>query len=149
MESRVLCNKHEEQIKTLFKRNESMEKRIEKIENDRDFMHNLDKSMALQTQLIESINAKMDEQHEINIKVNENLTKLSEQYNALNVKVDKIGNDQKKLAKKVEENEDKHSVDLRDVDRERNEDILAKYGAHFGVGIAIGMLILEIIKVLR
>jgi uncharacterized coiled-coil protein SlyX len=149
MDTKIALERHEEQVKTLFKRTESMEKKIEKIENDRDFIHNLDKSMALQTQLIQSINAKMDEQHEINIKVNENLTKLSEQYNALNVKVDKIGNDQKKLAKKVEENEDKHNIDLRDVDRERNKGILVKYGAPFGVGIAIGMLILEIVKVLR
>ena len=149
METKFPCERHEEQIKTLFKKDESMEKRVEKTENDRDFLHSLDKNMALQTQLIESINAKMDEQHEINIKVNENLTKLSEQYNALNVKVDTIGNDQKKLAKKVEENEDKHSVDLRDVDKERNKGILVKYGAPFGIGIAIGMLVLEVIKIIK
>ena len=48
MEERLPCDKHEEQIKTLFKR-------VEGVESMRDFLYSLDKNMALQTQLLESV----------------------------------------------------------------------------------------------
>lgn len=115
MERSLPCEKHEEQIKTLFKQDEVINKRIDGMDNMKDFMYSLDKNMALQTQLLESVNTKMDEQHEINVKVNDNLTKLAEQYNTLNNKVDTIGNEQEKLTKKVEENEEKHKIDWRDI----------------------------------
>jgi predicted nuclease with TOPRIM domain len=116
------CAKHEAEIKTLFEKNKDTNKRIDEMGDIRSILHSLDKNYALQSQLMENVvehnkkqDIRMDEQHEINIKVNDNLTKLAGQYDTLNNKVDTIGDEQEKLTKKVEENEEKHKIDWRDL----------------------------------
>ena len=91
----------------------------------------------------------MDEQHEINVKVSDNLTKLAGQYNALNGKVDSVTAETKKLAEKVKDSEDKHKIDLRDIEKEGKINILKKYGIPFGLGASITILpqvLTELIK---
>lgn len=149
MSENLPCARHDEQIKTLFKR-------VDNMETMKDLIYSLDKNMAVQTQLMESVvshnvkqDIRMDEQHEINIKVNENLTKLTNQYTTLDDKVDIFGSKTEKLAKKVDENEIKHNIDLRDVEKQKYTDILKKYGVPFGIGIAIGTFLLEVIKIFK
>lgn len=149
MEGKLLCDKHEEQIKTLFKR-------VDNMENMRDLLYSLDKNSALQTQLLESVvehNKKQDaradkqeemmmEQQKINIKINENLTELAEGQRTLNKRVGK-------LEERVDENENKHSLDLRDIDKEKNINILKRWGVPFSVGIAIGTFLLKVFEVFK
>ena len=156
MENKLPCDRHEEQIKTLFKKDESMEKRVEKIESDKDFIYSLDKNMAIQTQVLKEISEHnkrqdvrmdkqdktMDEQHQVIVSINENLTELTKGQRALNNRVGK-------LEDKVDENENKHNIDLRDIEKTKNIDILKKYGIPFGVGIAIGTFLLEVIKIFK
>ena len=156
MENRPSCDRHEEQIKTLFKKDESMEKTIEKIENDRDFLHSLDKNMAIQTEMLKEMkehnvrqdarmdkqDRRLDEQHQVIVSINENLTELTEGQRTLNNRVGK-------LEDRVEENDRLHTVDTREIDKEKNKNILAKYAAPFGIGLAVGTLILEFIKIFK
>lgn len=149
MERSLPCEKHEEQIKTLFKR-------VDDMDNMRDLLYSLDKNSALQTQLLESVvehNKKQDaradkqeemmiEQQKINIKINENLTELAEGQRTLNKRVGK-------LEERVSENENKHSLDLRDIDKEKNINILKKWGVPFSVGIAIGTFLLKLYEILN
>ncbi|MFY9263786.1 MAG: hypothetical protein WAO49_09180 [Arcanobacterium sp.] len=131
-EIKVILERHGEQIKTLFKRVDDM--------NDmKGFIHSLDKNMALQTQLLQSVKDNMDNQHEINLKVNDNLTKLSGQYNELNNKVDLISDEQKKLAEKVKEDERKNIIDLRELKKKKYTDLLLKYA----MPASVALLILE------
>ena len=127
MEGSLPCAKHEEQIKTLFKRADDME-------SMRDLLYSLDKNSALQTQLLESVvehnnkqdtradkqDRMMEEQQQINIKINENLTELAEGQRTLNKRVGK-------LEDRVDENDDKHNVDLRDIEKKKYIDIVFKY----------------------
>src|SRR5690606_23253390 len=124
--------------------------------NMRDLLYSLDKNSALQTQLLESVvehNKKQDaradkqeemmmEQQKINIKINENLTELAEGQRTLNKRVGK-------LEERVDENENKHSLDLRDIDKEKNINILKKWGVPFSVGIAIGTFLLKVFEVFK
>ena len=156
MENRPSCDRHEEQIKTLFKKDENMEKTIEKIENDRDFLHSLDKNMAIQTEMLKEMkehnvrqdarmdkqDRRLDEQHQVIVSINENLTELTEGQRTLNNRVGK-------LEDRVEENDRLHTVDTREIDKEKNKNILAKYAAPFGIGLAVGTLILEFIKIFK
>ena len=150
------CAKHEERIRTLFKQDEDMDKRVGKLEDDRTLWYNLDKNIALITKSINDINAynkkqdvRMDEQHEINIKVSDNLTRLAEQYNTLNNKVDTIGNETEKLAKKVDENENKHLIDSRDVDKEKKINLLKKWGEPALIITALGAILLKLIEIFK
>ena len=133
-----------------------MEKRVEKLENEKDFIYSLDKNMAVQTEMLKSIvehnnkqdlrmdkqDERLDEQHQVIVSINENLTELTEGQRALNNRVGK-------LEDRVEENDTKHTLDLRDINKEKNKNILAKYAAPFSVGLAVGTLILEIIKIFK
>lgn len=141
MSENLPCVRHDEQIKTLFKR-------VDNMETMKDLIYSLDKNMAVQTQLMESVashnakqDARMDEQHEINVKVSENLTKLANQYTILDDKVDNIGSKTEKLAKKVDENENKSKIDMRD--------ILRRSLIPGGVGIGVGAFLIELIKILK
>lgn len=134
------CARHEEQIKTLFKR-------VEGVESMKDFMYNLDKNMALQTQLMANVvehnkqqDIKMEEFQNVIVSVNSNLTKLNEGQVELKDRVDTI-------EKKVENNENKHLVDMRDIDKEKNINILKKWGVPFSVGIAIGTFLLKFFEI--
>lgn len=139
MERSLPCERHEEQIKTLFKRVDSME-------NMRDLLYSLDKNSALQTQLLESVvehnkkqDARMDEQQQINVKINENLTELAEGQRTLNKRVGK-------LEERVDSNEDKHNIDLRDIEKKKYTEVFFKYILPTGGGLII---LLEIIKALK
>ena len=126
-EERTPCEKHAEQIKTLFKRADDME-------SMRDLLYSLDKNSALQTQLLESVvehnnkqdtradkqDRMMEDQQQINVKINENLTELAEGQRTLNKRVGKLEN-------RVDENDDKHNVDLRDIEKKKHIDIVFKY----------------------
>ncbi len=125
-ETRVALERHEEQIKTLFKKVESINKRVDDMDDIKKMYYNLDKSMALQTQLMESVvehnrkqDARMDERQEIDIKINENLTELAEGQRTLNKRVGK-------LEERVDENDCKHLIDLRDIKKKKYTDVLLK-----------------------
>ena len=91
------CDIHGEQIKTLFKK-------IEKYENKEAFIYKLDKSMAIQTELLKQIdehNKTQDErmkeqdkvtkeQHEVIVNINNNLTELNKGQKVLNERVGKL-----------------------------------------------------------
>lgn len=144
------CDRHEEQIKTLFKKDESVENRIEKLENEKDFIYSLDKNMAIQTQVLKEISEhnrrqdvrmdkqdkRLDEQHEVIVSINENLTELTEGQRTLNNRVGK-------LEDKVDENEDVHMIDTRKIEKKKYEDILYKFVVPAGI---ISIVVLEIIK---
>lgn len=149
MEERLPCDKHEEQIKTLFKR-------VDGMENMRDLLYSLDKNSALQTQLLESVvehNNKQDiradkqdqvtaEQQQINMKINENLTELAEGQRTLNKRVGK-------LEERVDTNETKHLIDSRDIDKEKKIGLLKKYGEPTVIIVAIGTILLKLIEIFK
>lgn len=146
MERGLSCTKHEEQIKSLFKKDEAMEKRIERLEDDKVVMYNLDKNIALLTKTMTDIaehnkkqDTRMDEQQQINVKINENLTELAEGQRTLNKRVGK-------LEERVDDNENKHSIDLRDIEKKKYTDIFFKYILPTGSGLIVLLKILEIWK---
>ncbi len=145
-ETKVVLERHEEQIKTLFKQNESINKRVDDMDDIKTMYYNLDKSMALQTQLLESVvdhnkkqDARMDERQEIDIKINENLTELAEGQRNLNKRVGK-------LEERVDENDCKHLIDLRDIKKKKYTDIIFKYIVPTGGTLLILQGLLELLK---
>ena len=143
------CNVHAEQIKTLFKR-------VDEMNAIQQTLHSLDKSYALQSQLLQNIvehNKKQDErmnrQNEINIKQNETLSNINANLSNLNTRVEKLEQGQADLAKRVDENENKHNIDLRDIEKKKFTDMLIKYGLAINGGLVVLWEILKIIKGLR
>lgn len=156
MEGNLPCAKHEEQIKSLYEKSKDTNKRIDEMGDIRSILHSLDKNYALQSQLMENVvehnkkqDIRMDEQHEINIKVNDNLTRLADQYVALDDKVDTIGSETEKLAKKVDENENKHKLDIRDIDKDGKTNLLKKYGEPAVIIGAIGTILLKLLEIFK
>lgn len=138
------CDAHTEQIKTLFKEVDSVKNKLEKIEDEREFMYKLDKNMAIQTEMLKSIvehnkrqdarmdkqDKRMDEQHEVIVNINTNLTELNEGQKTLNKRVGK-------LEEKVDENEKKNKIDLRDIIKQ----FFIKYALPIGFVVGIIELI--------
>lgn len=131
MSENLPCNVHTEQIKTLFKR-------VDEMSDLQDIIHSLDKNLAIQTEMLKNIvkhnekqDKRMDEQQEVIIKINANLTELNEGQKALNKRVGK-------LEDKVNENEQKNNINIIDVIK----NFLLKYALPIGIGIGI----IELIK---
>lgn len=130
MSENLPCNVHAEQIKTLFKR-------VDELSDLQDIIHSLDKNLAIQTEMLKNIvkhnekqDKRMDEQQEVIIKINANLTELNEGQKALNKRVGK-------LEDKVNENEQKKQIDIIDL----LKNFVLKYAIPFGVGWGIIKLI--------
>lgn len=134
------CDTHAEQIKTLFKQDEVLEEKVKEADSLNRVIHNLDKNMALQTQLLENVVAhndrqdkRMDEQQQVIININENLTELTEGQRVLNKRVGK-------LEDQVEKSKNKGKVDIVDT--------FAKYIPYL-VLVGTGYLILNITKFIK
>lgn len=142
MSNQKPCDVHEERMKTLFKRGDSIEKRVEKLECDSDITYKLDKSIAIQSELVKQIkehnvkqdkrmekqDERMEEQQKVIVKVNDNLTALTEGQNSLNKKVHK-------LEEKVDANEEVHKIDIRKIEKKKWTDIIIKVAIPISCGL--------------
>ena len=156
MEKVVPCERHEEQIKTLFKRVESMD-------NFANILYSLDKSYALQSQVLQQMSDRNDRQDErmdkqdkrmeeyqkVIVSVNDNLTELTEGQRFLNDGQKNLDNQVKSLKQRVEQNEEKHLIDTRDIDKEKKINFLKKWGVPMSVGIAVGTFLLRLIEIFK
>lgn len=127
METKLPCDKHGEQIKTLFKQ-------VEEFKSLQDIMYNLDKNTAVLAQTMKEMashskkqDKRIDEQHQTIVKINENLTQLTESQRMLNEGQNELNSKIKILKKRVDENEDKHSIDLRDIEKRKYTDVFFRY----------------------
>lgn len=109
------CDTHTEQIKTLFKR-------VDEMNDIQKTLYSLDKSYALQSQLLQNIvehnkkqDERMDKQQEVIEKINVNLTELTEGQKRTNEELKSLGNRMDNVEDKVDTNEEKHKIDWRDM----------------------------------
>ena len=75
-------------------------------------------------------------------RMNENLSNLNQGQSSLEKKVES-------LEVRVDNNETLNTVDLRGINKDKQETYLKKYAAPFALGIAIGTIILQIIAALK
>ena len=106
------CAKHEEQIKTLFKR-------VDDMEDVKKFLYGLDKSYALQSQLMANVvehnqkqDERMDKQQEVIEKINVNLTELTQGQRKTNEELQSLGTRIDKVEDKVDTSDDKGKIDI-------------------------------------
>lgn len=160
------CSKESEiatlrsEVKTLFKQDEDMLVKINKNKSMRDVMFNLDKNMAVQTNMLEHIiehNIKQDlrsdrqeerankqderanKQEKIMMQMSNNLTKLNEDVKGVKGEVEVV-----KEFQSI--NESKHHVDLRDVTKKQYTDTLIQYGLPAGGIIIIIWRVIQMLK---
>lgn len=131
------------EVKTLFKR-------LDDMKDLKDSIHSLDKNYTVQTELLKNIvehNKRQDErmdgqeqrireQQEVIVKINTNLTELNEGQKTLNKRVGK-------LEDKVNENDDLHKVDTRQIEKNKYTAVIMKIAVPSGVAI---ILLLELIN---
>lgn len=84
----------------------------------------------------------MEEFQSIIVSVNNNLTKLNEGQVELKDRVDNIED-------KVEKNENKHLLDIRDIEKEKKIGLLKKYGEPAVIIGAIGTILLKLIEIFK
>ena len=106
------CAKHEEQIKTLFKK-------VDDMEDVKKFLYGLDKSYALQSQLMANVvehnqrqDERMDKQQEVIEKINVNLTELTQGQRKTNEELQSLGTRIDKVEDKVDTSDDKGKIDV-------------------------------------
>lgn len=130
---------------------------MERVENLAGFMNNLDKNLAVQTEILKSIkehNSKQDlrmdfqesqlrEQHNTIVAINENLTELIAGQRELNEGQRKLHTRVDSLQERVDNNDDLHRIDLREVEKKKYSDILIRYVIPAG-GLAV--IVYEIVK---
>ena len=125
------------------------EKRVAKVEVKCDDMATITTSisvMALSLEHIVEHNHRQDDMMRNQIKtlerMNENLTNLNQGQSNLEKKVEK-------LEVRVDNNETLNTVDLRGINKYKNEEYLKKYAGPIVAGMAMGAIILQIIMALK
>lgn len=140
MEGKLPCAKHEEQIKTLFKQDEALGKRVDNVESMKETLIEMKLLMGIMVEHSKKQDIINEKQNETLNNVNNNLISMNQNL----MSVDKrVGT----LETRVDDNENKHLIDNRDIAKERDVNILKKYGFPFGAGIALGTFIIKLIKI--
>lgn len=117
MERSLPCETHIEQIKTLFEKDKSTNKRIDDMEDIKKTLHSLDKSYALQSQILTQMterndrqdkrmdeqDARMGEYQSVMIKVSSNLTELAEGQRMLNKSNRDLGGKVEDLSEEIKD----------------------------------------------
>lgn len=150
------CAKHEAEIKTLFKR-------IDDMDDIKKVLHNLDKSYALQSQMMGQMverndrqdkrmddqDARMSEYQAVMVKVSTNLTELAEGQKILNQsnrdlggKVEDLSEEIKDVRQIQEVNEKKYMIHTGELLR----DFILKVAIPLGFS---GAVIIQIVKMLK
>lgn len=146
MDSDTPCQRHDEQIKTLFKR-------ADDVENIKTVMHSLDKNMAVQTQMLSHIiehnikqDSRMDNQENRAEKQDAVMVQMSTSLTELNDEVRGVKGDVENIKLVQNNNEIKHNIDLRDIDKEKYIDWLVKYTLPTGGAVIIIWQIIQYVK---
>ena len=141
MDTKIALERHEEQIKTLFKR-------VDDMEDIKKFLYGLDKSYALQSQLMANVvehnqkqDERMDRQQEVIEKININLTELTEGQRKTNEELQSLGSRIDKVEDKVDTNNEKGKIDIVVAAKNVVLKFLFPTGALYGI--------IELIKGLR
>ena len=139
MERGLPCEKHEEQIKTLFKRVDDM-----------DTM----KETLIEVKTLMGIMVEHSKKQDlINERQNETLNNINSNLSNLNNKVEKLEQGQESLQKRVDDNENKHLVDIRDISKEKEISKLKQWiipASIVGAIITtIGTIVIKIIEILK
>lgn len=135
------CAKHEEQIKTLFKK-------VDDMEDVKKFLYGLDKSYALQSQLMANVvehnqkqDERMDKQQEVIEKINVNLTELTQGQRKTNEELKSLGTRIDNVEDKVDTSDDKGKIDVVVVAKSFALKLLLPASAIYGI--------IELIKSLK
>lgn len=143
------CDTHTEQIKTLFEKDKSTNKRIDSMEAKVDDITDVKIAITKISTSMEYLVEHNKKQDILNEKQNETLDKINQNLNELNEGQRTLNNKVEKLERRVDENENKHKIDTRDIEKEKNINILKKWGVPFSVGIAIGTILLQAIQIFK
>ena len=127
METKLPCEKHEEQIITLFKYDETTNKRIDSVKIRLDDLTDLKIAITKISTTMDYLVEFNEQQKEINRKQNEVLDNINTNLINLNSRIEKLEEGQEYLSRKVKENECKNKIDLRDIAKKKHTDILIKY----------------------
>lgn len=146
MDSGSPCQRHDEQIKTLTKKVDSME-------NVTMLMYSLDKNMAVQTSMLEHIvehnvkqDLRMDKQEDRSDKQDAIMGKMSISLTELNDELKGVKSDVDIVKDVQSDNEMKHNVDLRDIEKGKYVDYIVKYTLPLGGAAVIIWQIMQFLK---
>lgn len=138
-----------ETVASLKAESASREKRVSKVEVKCDDMSTLSTAISVMSLSLEHIvehNHRQDDMMRSQVKtlerMNENLTNLNQGQSNLEKKVES-------LEVRVDNNETLNTVDLRGINKHKQEDYLRKYAGPLVAGMAVGAIILQIIMALK
>lgn len=146
MDKNYPCGIHEERIKTLFKEVNELKDTNKKMSG---VWEEINISSRLMAQSLEYFQKNMESQEEINRQQTETLTNMNESLVGVVESQKILYNKVDKLEKQAEANENKHTIDLRDMNKARVNNMIKTTlaGAGGAVGLAYAIkTIMEIIK---
>lgn len=144
MEEKLPCDIHTEQIKTLFKRVDNVENKIDDMTDMKIAINTISVSMEHIVEHNKRQDGYSKRQDELNERQNRTLENINTNLNELNEGQRSLNGKVEKLEQRVDENESKHSIDLRDIEKKKYMDIFIKYILPTGGGLIV---LLELLKI--
>ena len=154
MTERHVCTKETElgsmkaDIKVLCRDSSEHQRKLLKLEQRYEDMSTMSTAISVMSVSLEHIvehNHKQDElmlgQHNTLEKINQNLNRLNDGQSKLDSKVEG-------LEIRVSKNEELNQIDIREINKQYQSNVLQRYGLPAGIGATAAILISEIIKAL-
>lgn len=133
-------------LSTLAADNKWSEKRFDKIESKLDDISALNTAISVMSVSLEHIVEHNQKQDEMMTNQNKTLENINSNLNRLNQGQADLDSKVLSLEKRVTINENLNTIDLRAINKDKNETYLKKYAVPLGVGLSVGMVLIEIMK---
>ena len=156
-------SKHDEQKRTLYEKDKATNKRIDDMDDIKSTLHSLDKSYALQSQLLQQMSerndkqdkrmddqdVRMNEYQDVMVKVSTNLTELAEGQRILNQSNKDLGGKVEVLSEEIKDvrniqatSEKKYTIHTGELLR----DFILKVAIPLGIS---GAILIQVVKILK
>lgn len=124
-------------------------RRLDKIESKLDDLSAISTAISVMSLSLEHIVEHNQRQDEMMREQNKTLEFINNNLNRLNQGQENLESKVGKLEVRVEKNENLNTLDLRALNKEKQETFLKRYAGPLAAGMAIGALLLQIISTLK
>lgn len=154
MTERYVCSKESElgsikaDIKVLIRDSSEHQRKINKLDQRYEDMSTMSTAISVMSVSLEHIVEHNHKQDDIMLRQHNTLEKINENLNRLNDGQSKLDEKVENLESRVSKNEELSNIDIRELNKQYQTNILKRYGLPAGIGATAALLLTELMKIL-
>lgn len=154
MTERYVCSKESElgsmkaDIKVLMRDSSEHQRKINKLDQRYEDMSTMSTAISVMSVSLEHIVEHNHKQDDIMSRQHNTLEKINENLNILNDGQSKLDEKIENLESRVSKNEELNNIDIRELNKQYQTNVLKRYSLPAGIGATAALLLAELMKIL-